>query len=217
MFIQGLFRNNQVILASQRICNMSDTITDEISRLLSVSFSESSQIEASDLVRLWSLELQWMEPFDAQMIIDKLLESGWLIDDGNFLIPATGIKQVMPKLGWRPIIRVLSKPPDFLTSEAGYPSIESSVQNLKPIVKVIQKDSSFSRNSEHPPDRTEGNIPRLIRLISQKSKLDNREVVRRAQRKRRSLGAVTLWMALALVAREQGLDMVEIVEVIESI
>lgn len=37
--------------------------------------------------------------------------------------------------------------------------------------------------------------------------MENKEVIRRAQRKRRALGQVTLWMALALVAREQGLDM----------
>jgi hypothetical protein len=30
--------------------------------------------------------------------------------------------------------------------------------------------------------------------------------MRRAQRKRRALGAITVWMALVLVARELGLD-----------
>jgi hypothetical protein len=46
--------------------------------------------------------------------------------------------------------------------------------------------------------------------------LDQREVVRRAQRKRRALGPVTLWMAIALLAREQSLDMHEVLEIIES-
>ena len=57
----------------------------------------------------------------------------------------------------------------------------------------------------------------MIKYIANKSKIENREVVRRAQRKRRSLGAVTLWMALALVAREQGLDMVEVSSLIEPV
>ena len=34
--------------------------------------------------------------------------------------------------------------------------------------------------------------------------------MRRAQRKIRALGDVTLWMALALVAREQGLELTEL-------
>jgi hypothetical protein len=58
-----------------------------------------------------------------------------------------------------------------------------------------------------PPDRAEGSIPGLISMIGEKSGLENKEVIRRAQRKRRALGQATLWMALALVAREQGLDM----------
>ena len=87
----------------------------------------------------------------------------------------------------------------------------------KIVVKVIESESKLPQVIERPPDRSEANIPNLIKLIAQQSRLENREVVRRAQRKRRSLGPVTLWMALALVAREQGLDMVEIVSVIEAI
>jgi hypothetical protein len=64
-------------------------------------------------------------------------------------------------------------------------------------------------------DRAEGSIPVLIDLIAEESGLANREVVRRAQRKRRALGPVTLWMALALVAREQGLDMERVAAAIE--
>ena len=64
-------------------------------------------------------------------------------------------------------------------------------------------------------DRAEGSIPVLIDLIAKESGLANREVVRRAQRKRRALGPVTLWMALALVAREQGLDMERVAAAIQ--
>ena len=81
------------------------------------------------------------------------------------------------------------------------------------VVNVIQSEKISDQN--HPPDRSESNIPTLIKFISDKSKIDNREVVRRAQRKRRSLGPVTLWMSLALVAREQGLDMIEVSSLIE--
>lgn len=67
-----------------------------------------------------------------------------------------------------------------------------------------------------PPDRAEGSIPQLIGMIADKSALENKEVMRRAQRKRRALGPVTLWMALALVAREQGLDMHDVTTAIEA-
>ena len=70
--------------------------------------------------------------------------------------------------------------------------------------------------SNLPPDRAEGSIPLLIGIIADKSALENKEVMRKAQRKRRALGPVTLWMALALVAREQGLDMHEVTTLIEA-
>jgi hypothetical protein len=53
-------------------------------------------------------------------------------------------------------------------------------------------------------------------MIADKSALENKEVMRRAQRKRRALGPVTLWMALALVAKEQGLDMHDVIMAIEA-
>jgi hypothetical protein len=53
-------------------------------------------------------------------------------------------------------------------------------------------------------DRAEGSIPVLIDLIAKESGLANREVVRRAQRKRRALGPVTLWMALSSRASRVG-------------
>ena len=195
---------------------MSGDSIDEISRLLFVTFSESDHIEISDLVRLWSLELQWMEPNEATLVIEKLLQSGWLISLDNILRPIKGIKEIFPGLGWRPIFRMISNPPIFVAEDVDISkNNKSSISEI--VVKVIPSKSVSPQVIDRPPDRSEGNIPRLIKLIAEKSRLENREVVRRAQRKRRSLGPVTLWMALALVAREQGLDMVEIVSVIETV
>jgi len=182
-----------------------------------VSFSGSHGVEKSDLIRLWSLELQWMKPNDAQSAIDKLLQSGWLIENNGILTSANGVKEILPELGWRPILRIISNPPDFISQDIVKSAPAVNLPKSEIVVAVIQSESISPQVTDRPPDRSEGNIPKLIKLISQKSKLDNREVVRRAQRKRRSLGPVTLWMALALVAREQGLDMVEIVSVIEAI
>jgi|TARA_B110000438_G_scaffold256608_1_gene264196 hypothetical protein len=196
---------------------MSDNSIDEISRLLFVSFSEDNKVEISNLIRLWSLELQWMEPNDAQLVINELLDKGWLVNENNILTPVSKINKILPELGWRPIFRVISNPPVFVPIISDSTSIVPEILKSKVVVEVIQSTFPSKEVTGRPPDRSEGNIPSLIKLISLRSKIDNREIVRRAQRKRRSLGTVTLWMALALVAREQGLDMVEIVSVIEAI
>ena len=53
---------------------------------------------------------------------------------------------------------------------------------------------------------------RLMKYIARASGLDSEEVQRRATRKQRALVHVTGWMALALVARDQGLDMDSVIE-----
>tara|TARA_B100001778_G_scaffold218371_1_gene180971 strand:+ start:1534 stop:2112 length:579 start_codon:yes stop_codon:yes gene_type:complete len=190
---------------------MFDESNDEFHKLIFVSFSEEKELTISDLIRLWSLELQWMKPEEASLVIDKLIESGWLNVENEIVSPVFLERESIPSLGWKPILRIISSPPIFdpnSISESIDNEIESEI-----VVNVIQSEKISDQN--HPPDRSESNIPKLIRFIANKSKIDNREVVRRAQRKRRSLGPVTLWMSLALVAREQGLDMIEVSSLIE--
>ena len=58
-----------------------------------------------------------------------------------------------------------------------------------------------------PIDPASAHITTLLEQIADSSGLERKEVMRRAQRKRRALGPVTLWMSLLLVAREQKLAM----------
>jgi len=191
---------------------MYDESDDEFHKLLFVSFYEDEKLRVSDLVRLWSLELQWMKPEEASLVIEKLIESGWLNLEDDFVSPVTSEEKSIPSLGWQPMLRIISSPP-IITSKSS-PVVDDVEIKSEIVVNVVESRPNISEG-KYPPDRSESNIPTLIRFIANKSKIDNREVVRRAQRKRRSLGPVTLWMSLALVAREQGLDMVEVSSLIE--
>ena len=53
---------------------------------------------------------------------------------------------------------------------------------------------------------------KLASRIASMSGLEKREVIRRAQRKRRALGPVSLEVAMLLLAREQNLEMDRIME-----
>ena len=195
--------------------NMLEQSIEEVRKLIFVSFSEEEKLSIDDIIRLWSLELQWMEPEEASIIVDKLIESGWLKKVESQVSPTINVKEIHPDLGWQPMLRLLSSPPTF-NSESNTTDIEK-IEIKSEIVVEIKESKQIESTRNYPPDRSEHNIPNLIRYIANKSKIENREVVRRAQRKRRSLGAVTLWMALALVAREQGLDMVEVSSLIEPV
>ena len=112
-----------------------------------------------------------------------------------------------PPFGWSPIIRSLLTPPEFTVKPVEKPRMLIPEGVVKSQVEVVT-------NEKYPPDWAEASIKPMIAWISEESGLPMKEVFRRAQRKRRALGPVTLWMALSLVAREQGLNMSKIAELI---
>ena len=211
----------------------------DISRILFTIFDglEPQKIDQSDVVRLWSLEMQWFSPEESQSVIDALSDAGWISRQDVTLYLSDGVKLEIPSLGWRPMTRRMLSPPIYNLTEIdrnGVPTSDLSqprVNAIKDIDNQSKNQESFSRpkvirenqgtkndssNNSMPIDRAEGSIPTLIELIASQSGLANNEVVRRAQRKRRALGPVTLWMALALVAREQGLDMESVSSAIDE-
>ena len=217
--------------------NMSEEA--DISRILFTIFDglEPQKIDQSDVVRLWSLEMQWFSPEESQSVIDALSEAGWISRQDVTLYLSDGVKLEIPSLGWRPMTRRMLSPPIYNLTEKDRSGDSASglsqprVNAIKDIDNQSKNQESFSRpivisdnqvtkndssNKPMPIDRAEGSIPTLIELIASQSGLANNEVVRRAQRKRRALGPVTLWMALALVAREQGLDMESVSSAIDK-
>ena len=192
--------------------DMAEEHSLEVGRLLYSALSDAPQQSATrdNLSRVWSLELQWFTPEEAASIIDYLCSSGWLVVDSTMLSPAPGLNLSRPPLGWRPIVNNILSIPNLELQEKTTESISELIQRSRPPEPRITNPEG-----DLPPDRVEGSIPALIGIISDGSGLQSKEVLRRAQRKRRALGPVTLWMALALVAREQGLDMDKVVSEID--
>jgi len=191
--------------------------TDDVSRLLFTVFSDSevSKIRKSDLVRFWSLEMQWFNPDESNLVLDRLVERFWLKENDDFIELVGGVTLLSSELGWRPITRRMLDPPinenrNELSSEV-FSFDENKLS--RPIIKESQNINKQT-NEIYPLDGAEESIPFLIKQIAKKSGLSNNEVVRRAQRKRRALEPITLWMALALVAREQGVDMEQVATVL---
>ena len=211
----------------------------DISRILFTIFDgiETLEIPKADVVRLWSLEMQWFSPEESERVLKALTEAGWILQEGDILHLTEGVKLEIPSLGWRPMTRRMLSPPPYKTpakeeskdstSDFSQPKVSTREEkNNEPkngqnfsrpkVARSSENPHSESSNSPIPIDRAEGSIPTLIELIASQSGLENNEVVRRAQRKRRALGPVTLWMALALVAREQGLDMQRVSSAIDK-
>tara|TARA_B100000902_G_scaffold55233_1_gene61886 strand:+ start:11570 stop:12169 length:600 start_codon:yes stop_codon:yes gene_type:complete len=191
--------------------------TDDVSRLLFTVFSDSevSKIRKSDLVRFWSLEMQWFNPDESNLVLDRLVERFWLKENDDFIELVGGVTLLSSELGWRPITRRMLDPPINENRNELSSEVLSFDENKlsRPIIKESQNINKQT-NEIYPLDGAEESIPFLIKQIAKKSGLSNNEVVRRAQRKRRALEPITLWMALALVAREQGVDMEQVATVL---
>lgn len=194
---------------------MSDRRADEIARLLHASFHGAPHrgISKPDLTRMWALELQWFSPEDSMGVADRLHEFGWLVEDEGSLMPNPHIELLPPDLGWQPFSGSFAAIPAFVPPSTN-DAVEPTRAGSRPPQSKEQEPPT--EQPRHRPDRAEDSIQALIAYVAKKSGLEQREVVRRAQRKRRALGPVTLWMAIALLAREQRLDMDEVLEIIES-
>ena len=107
------------------------------------------------------------------------------------------IENVDVPFGWLPTMRILETPPQA-PRQTRPPLNEVAVE----VVVEEQEEIEVA-----PTDPAAAHIIELLDQISDASGLQRKEVMRRAQRKRRALGPITLWMALLLVAREQHLTM----------
>lgn len=189
----------------------------DICHLLHISLEGVSGGTTSrgELLRIWSLELQWFTPGEADEIVVALTKGGWLSESEGRLAPSPGLELSRPPLGWRTTPRRLLRAPEFQQVPSIPPAPASEVTRVVDEPKPVPRISDPTPSSL-PRDRAEGSIRQLIGMIADKSSLENKEIMRRAQRKRRALGPVTLWMALALVAREQGLDMQDVSTAIDA-
>lgn len=165
-------------------------------------------IDSEAICRIWTYDLGWFDMRTAARVRDGLIDSGWLEMVSGGLSPAVDLSSVELPFAWMPVMRVLEDPP--LLSEG---------KSAGPVEEVEEEATEMSVEPTPQPaavDPATAHITVLLERISESSNLDRKEVMRRAQRKRRALGPVTLWMALLLVAREQRLSMPGLVRTISA-
>ena len=155
--------------------------------------SSSDRIDLDTISRIWAFDLGWFNMETANRVRDNLIKTEWLDVTSEGIKPNVMIENVDVPFGWLPTMRILETPP-----QAQLPSNEAAVE----VVVDEQEEIEVA-----PTDPAAAHITELLDQISDASGLQRKEVMRRAQRKRRALGPVTLWMALLLVAREQHLTM----------
>tara|TARA_B100000941_G_C28482396_1_gene542970 strand:- start:840 stop:1385 length:546 start_codon:yes stop_codon:yes gene_type:complete len=178
---------------------MSQNVEIEISKLLHCSFSGGTAVSMRDLSRMWSLEMQWFSPDSALSLARRLHLAGWLVGSHDSLEPCSSIPDHPPEMGWRPFLSMFEEMPE---------SPDTDVKDEAP----PPTENSTGKNENREPSSVDIPLARMASIVSSMSGLERREVLRRAERKRRALGPVSLQIAILLLAREQNLDMKELIE-----
>jgi len=176
----------------------------DILRILAIIFRGQKIVKKAELERTLSFDMQWMNPNDASQVIDKLLTTSWLVEDDGGISPGADTTGITTPLGWFPRLDWLMSP----SSNSNVVTPKKEVDKIEPIPIPEVKPRKEVSEGIDPRASFES---RLTRFIANSSGVERTEVNRRAERKVLALGAMTKWMALSLVAKEQGLDMSEIV------
>ena len=193
---------------------MTDEDYNDICRVLSLCYRGVEILSDLDLERILSFDMGWLSPEDAEIAVSALIDKGWLVGSRDELTLAGEIEQKETPPGWFPRPTRLTEPVKFtVIKQDSTPSVdEDKIEvSTQPVTVSTAKPSSPEMND--PREKLAG---RLTKFIARQSKLSIEEINRRATRKKQALVYVSNWFCLALVAREQGIEMESIVSSLSS-
>jgi len=180
---------------------------EDIRRVLAICFRDGKALDSIDVERILSLDMEWLSPNDAEIAVQSLISTGWLTGEENALTPSIDITGITAPLGWFPRPTRLVNP--IPVQLDGVTSVEEIVESTPIAVAVVKPKTTESEiDSADPRVKL---AKRLTKFIAKTSKIEIAEVERRANRKQKALAVATNWMCLALVAKEQGIEMQDIV------
>ena len=196
---------------------MADADVDDICRVLAVCFRHGESLSELDIERILSFDMGWLSPDESSTAVHALIDSGWLIGDVDDLQPVVKNNSITTPLGWFPRPSRLINPVRYDSKQFNESSNNESIpvteEPNKKVETPIKIDVQSELTSKDPRAKMER---RLKRYVAKQSKLDIEEIERRIQRKKNALSFVTVWMCIALVAREQGLEMKDIIDALSG-
>lgn len=187
---------------------MSDGI-DDVRRVLTIAFRENESLNQLDLERFLALDMEWIAPHEAEEAVQQLVKAGWIRLEQQTATLAVELGALSAPLGWFPRPSRLLNPPHAVgvAEENRDTPLVTPPTTPKP---VIAPTDDLSETKSHDPRSKL--TARLAKFIARSSGLDKDEVERRVARKQHAFLTITPWLAYALVGREQGMAMQDIVD-----
>ena len=193
---------------------------DDVRRALTIVYRGHEGIPQADVERMFSFDMEWVAPHEAEDVVNALLNAGWLKSENGQLHLAVELGEVEVPFGWFPRPNRLLRPVSATTSSSEASPAPTAPTTPAPVAAKSQTVISPPSLGEEPAlsdDPRARLTKRVARFIARQSGLDLDELQRRAERKTRAFHLITPWMAYALVAREQGLVMDDIVQSLDVV
>ena len=197
---------------------MSEDI-DDVRRALTIVFRGADGLARPDVERAFSFDMEWVAPHEAEDVVNALLAAGWLEERGAELHLAAPLGTVDVPFGWFPRpTRLLRPVPASSETNVAKPDVPSPPATTAPssVTPAIAAAPVPTRPASTGDPRARL-TQRVAKFIARQSGLEIEELHRRADRKTKAFQLITPWMAYALVAREQGLVMDDIVKALDVV
>jgi len=190
---------------------MTDENFDDVRRVISLCFRGFDNISDLDLERILSFDMEWLSPEEAETAVSNFIDKGWLTGSREKLSPTFDTKSVTTPIGWFPRPSRLLHPVGFEKQETVE---ESKIPENNSKVEHVKEKNNLKPVSNLDPREKLAN--RLKKYIARKSKIPIDEIERRSERKQKALNYASNWLCLALIAREQNLEMEQIITALSS-
>jgi len=192
--------------------SMSDDV-DDVRRALTIVFRGVESVARADLERMFSFDMEWVAPHEAENVTSALESAGWLVESNGQLRLGVELGEVDVPFAWFPRPARLMRPVAATSTQNSGDEL-ASTDSSPPVQPTPAAQPEPEALSGDPRARL---TKRVARFISRQSGLSMDELHRRAERKTRAFHLITPWMAYALVAREQGLVMDDIVQALDVV
>ena len=183
---------------------MENNSSIDIQRILAITWKDDSSKSKSidEIARYWSLNLQWLNPEEALQAANNFLKNGWFDESEGGYIPSLDIQGIIAPLGWWPKTSIFLGRHKKENRNLEIPEIKNDAVNDEKLgddSKIIILEEKI--------------VKRIIRYVASKSGISREEVERRAKRKLEALGHISHRMSVILVAKEQGLDVADLLSI----
>ena len=198
--------------------SMSEDI-DDVRRALTIVFRGADGLARPDVERAFSFDMEWVAPHEAEDVVNALLAAGWLEERGAELHLAAPLGTVDVPFGWFPRPTRLLRPvaassaTDDAETAVASPTATTAPSSVSPALAAAPGPTRPASTGDPRARLTQ----RVAKFIARQSGLEIEELHRRADRKTKAFQLITPWMAYALVAREQGLVMDDIVKALDVV